>query len=126
MKKNQIITALIVDDVAEMRSLLKTTLLKVGVRNVAEADSAHTALARYRESRSNIVFLDINMPGESGISLLEVLKAEDKFAYVVMVSGDSTVENVKTSIGLGARGFVVKPYTLAKIEEVVKRYQTKY
>lgn len=126
MKKNEIITALIVDDVAEMRSLLKTTLLKVGVTNIVEADSAHTALARYRESRSNIVFLDINMPGESGISLLEVLREEDKFSYVVMVSGDSTVDNVKTTIGLGARGFVVKPYTLSKIEEVVKRYRTQY
>ncbi|OUS31534.1 hypothetical protein A9Q99_02900 [Gammaproteobacteria bacterium 45_16_T64] len=115
-------TALIVDDVSDMRSLLRTTLLDLGVKAVEEAADGAQALAIYQQSAIDIVFLDINMPGVSGLELLQELMRLNEQAHVVMVSGDSSITNVKTSIGLGAKGFVVKPYSVDKIQEALNRY----
>lgn len=115
-------TALIVDDVSDMRSLLRTTLLDLGVKAVEEAADGDQALAIYQQSAIDIVFLDINMPGVSGLELLQELMRLNEQAHVVMVSGDSSITNVKTSIGLGAKGFVVKPYSVDKIQEALNRY----
>lgn len=115
-------TALIVDDMSDMRSLLRATLLKLGLISVAEAEDGAQALASYQQDNVDIVFLDINMPGVSGLELLIELKRIDPKVYVVMVSGESSISNVRASIGFGAKGFVVKPYSVDKIEEALKRY----
>ncbi len=115
-------TALIVDDMPDMRSLLRTTLLKLGLTSVAEAEDGAQALATYQQDTIDIVFLDINMPGVSGLELLVELKRIDPKVYVVMVSGESSISNVQAAIGFGAKGFVVKPYSVDKIEEALKRF----
>lgn len=114
--------ALIVDDVPDMRALLRATLLDLGVKAVEEASDGAQALSIYQQSSIDIVFLDINMPGVSGLELLKELMRLNPKAYVIMISGDSSVNNVKTSIGLGAKGFVVKPYSVDKIQEALNRY----
>ena len=115
-------TVLIVDDMPDMRSLLRATLLKLGITSVAEAEDGAQALATYQHENIDIVFLDINMPGVSGLELLVELKRIDPKVYVVMVSGESSMSNVRAAIGFGAKGFVVKPYSADKIEEALKRF----
>jgi len=115
-------TALIVDDMPDMRSLLRATLLKLGLTSVAEAEDGAQALATYQQNNVDIVFLDINMPGVTGLELLVELKRIDPKVYVVMVSGESSISNVRAAIGFGAKGFVVKPYSVDKIEEALKRF----
>lgn len=115
-------TALIVDDMEDMRSLLKTMLLKLGFESVDEAGSGSDALELYRQKYFDMVFLDINMPGVSGLELLAQITRRDPDAYAIMVSGESSINNVRASIGFGAKGFVAKPYTIEKIEEAVQRY----
>jgi len=48
---------------------------------------------------------------------MQALKAE-----IVMVSAHSTMDNVKRAIKQGARGFVVKPYSLAKVKDVMAQF----
>lgn len=115
-------TALIVDDMPDMRALLRATLIKLGVDSVDEAEDGAQALATYQQKNIDMVFLDINMPGVSGLELLAELKRLDPNVHVVMVSGESSISNVRAAIGFGARGFVVKPYSVEKIEEAINRY----
>ncbi len=119
-------SALIVDDINEMRALLKVMLKKNGITDIVEASNGAAALQSYSQALPDMVFLDINMPDNSGLEVLEALLKQDSFAYVVMVSGESTVKNVKKALDLGARGFVVKPYTYQKIAEMIERYKTVY
>ena len=115
-------TALIVDDMEDMRALLKTMLLKLGFESVEEANNGSQALELYRQKYFDMVFLDISMPEISGLELLGQITRRDPDAYVIMVSGESSINNVRASIGFGAKGFVAKPYTIEKIEETIQRY----
>lgn len=113
---------LIVDDVHDMRSLLKTTLIKFDVQNIHEASNGQKAIAQYAEVGHDLVFLDINLPDISGLEVLQTLLERNSRAHVVMVSGESSVENVREALSKGAKGFVVKPYSPGKIKGALDRY----
>ena len=74
------------------------------------AADAEEALAEYMVDAPDLVFLDINLPGANGFSLLEHLKKADPEAYVVMFSGQDSLDNIVTSLVCGAKGFVTKPF----------------
>lgn len=114
---------LIVDDVHDMRSLLKTTLYKLDVHEIEEASSGQKALELYYQQGHDLVFLDINLPDMSGIEVLEKILDRNRRAHVIMVSGEASADNVRSSLGVGARGFVVKPYSPSKIKNALDRYQ---
>ncbi|MDX1692205.1 MAG: response regulator [Ketobacteraceae bacterium] len=113
---------LIVDDVHDMRSLLKTTLFQFDVKNITEAATGQKALELYFEEGHDVVFLDINLPDISGLEVLERLLERNSRVHVVMVSGEASAENVKEALGKGAKGFVVKPYSPAKIKAALDRF----
>lgn len=70
----------------------------------------------------DMIFLDIEMPQKSGMQALEEILKEKKQAYIVMLSGHGTTDNVKQAISKGAKGFIVKPYRINKITSVIDKY----
>jgi two-component system chemotaxis response regulator CheY len=115
-------TVLVVDDARSERVLLRHALTDVHRRlEIVEAVNHEEALARYRERPADIVFLDIVLPGHSGIRTLEELLALDPKAFVVMVSHFSTRAHVLQALRLGARDFVAKPFPLRKLADILGR-----
>ncbi|MDC2888258.1 response regulator [Psychrosphaera algicola] len=76
----------------------------------------------FNKNLPDIIFLDIELPKSNGQQILKEMRLIKPNAFVVMVSAHSSADNVKTSIELGASGFVVKPFTSQKIRSVLKRY----
>jgi two-component system chemotaxis response regulator CheY len=113
------ISVLIVDDIQLMRDLLRTTLFQLGIENISEAGNAKSALSVCQNNSINLVFLDINMPDASGFNVMETLRGLDSSLFVVMVSAESSLANVRESIRLGAKGFIVKPYTSERIKDIL-------
>ena len=118
------IKVLVADDVKVMRSLLKSNLSAFDVEIVSEVDNGDQVLDLVRTLAPDIVFLDISMPGKSGLDVLHELKAEFADVFVAMISGHNTFENIKRSMELGADGFVIKPYTAIKIREMIDKYRS--
>ncbi len=116
------ISALIADDVGASRELLRQILKKLGVDVAAVVSDGVLALSRLRTLRPDIAFLDIDMPGLSGLDVLKELNDTGKLPWVIMISAHSTMDNFKAAIDLGAKGFVVKPYNMSKIKQVLERY----
>lgn len=114
--------ALIVDDVTDMRSLLKTTLHQFDIHDVSEASTGQKALDAYYENGHDLVFLDIDLPDMSGLDILEKLLERNSRVHVIMVSGESSIENVKNALGKGAKGFIAKPYSPSKIKGALDRF----
>ena len=115
---------LIADDVEEMRELLKATIEPLGCSVDAEAEDGMEALRLIVTIQPDIVFLDINMPVKSGLDVLAEMKTMDLKVFPVIVSGHSTVSNVQEAIQLGARGFVVKPYSTEKIQQILEKFES--
>ena len=116
-------TVLIADDSQLMCDRLEEELQSLGVGTCLKALNGQDAVNAYKEQRPDLVFLDINMPVLDGLQTLQVLRSLDPDAYIVMASGVSLVEKVKGAIKLGAKGFMVKPYSTAKIAEAMKNFR---
>lgn len=118
------LTVMVVDDDAVSRDILGT-MLRTQCQAVVEfSATGEEAMRKMREGTFDIVLLDLDMPGADGFATLEVIHNVRPDQYVVMVTANSTIEAVKKSIGMGANGFVAKPFTVGKIKDTVDKYLT--
>jgi CheY-like chemotaxis protein/tRNA A-37 threonylcarbamoyl transferase component Bud32 len=101
---------LIVDDLADNRELLCRRFRKQGFQ-VAEAASGPDALALVEEGSVDLVVLDINMPGMSGLEVLRKLRSEPKSAKlpIIMATARAQSEHVVEALEQGANDYVTKP-----------------
>ncbi len=111
---------LIVDDDVATLSLL-TNVLKMFT--IIKATDGIDAVESYMLNAPDIVFLDINLPSINGIEVLHRIKSFDPNAYVVMLSGQTQLQNVKSSAHEGASGFIAKPFSQEKLFTYIQRYQ---
>ena len=116
---------LIVED--DMLSLqLSKTLLRQSGANVHSATTASGALALTDNQRFDLILLDINLPDQSGVSLLEDIIDEDKTNYetpIVMLTGNTTKAMVDSAISLGAKAYLVKPLKSITIKKLFRRFK---
>jgi len=115
---------LIVDDAQFMRFTIKRILTKFGFENVFEAENVEIAVKSYKENNPDLITMDITMPGDSGIDGLKKIKEINPQARIIMVSASSQKDKVIEALTLGAKHFIVKPFTeenfIAIIEKVLK------
>lgn len=111
---------LVVDDEETICGILREFLLRIG-HNVVTASNGDTAIEHVRKNHFDIVFLDLAMPGKSGLDALKEIKLIDTSTVVVIISGGGE-ENLKDkAIGQGAFSFLHKPFTLLQIQNTVAR-----
>ena len=113
---------LIVDDEADIRTLLREILSEEGYEVDVAADAVQARASRARQS-PDLVLLDIWMPDTDGITLLREWSRGPAMVEcpVVMMSGHGTVETAVEATRLGAFDFVEKPLSLAKLLRTVER-----
>lgn len=111
---------LIVDDDAAVRDLLADGLDVLGYPNVAASNPAE-AFAVVREKSLRLVLSDIDMPGESGIQLLQKIKALRPDLDVIMVTGALDADTAVQAIRRGAADYVTKPFNLEEVQIVIDR-----
>ena len=116
----QTLSALIVDDVAAVRSYISQILQQLGITSVIEAADGNTATQLFSQHQPQLVFLDIQLPDIDGQQLLKLFKQQDQHTVVFMVSAFSSVENLKQAIENGAKAFVIKPFTASRINSLVR------
>ena len=123
---------LIIDDTKTIRSLLKEILRNLGYEKVDEAEDGNQGLNMMTreadtEKPYEFIICDWNMPGLTGIELLEKRNADMRFKKVpfLMVTIESEREYVLKAVTMGVSDFVVKPFSeatvKAKIESIWSR-----
>lgn len=116
-------SVLIVEDMSEMRLLLGMILKELGYRDIAYAATGPEAEKLGDKRSFQLAFLDIELPGLSGIDLVKQLRNKQPGCFFVMVSAHSEPENVKAALAAGAHGFIVKPYRARQIAEALETYE---
>jgi two-component system phosphate regulon response regulator OmpR len=117
-------TVLVVDDEPELRGLLGEYFGRHGFA-VDSAENAATARERIAAGAPDVVLLDINMPGENGLSLARWLReTAPQVAIVMLTTASDTVDRI-VGLELGADDYVPKPFDLrellARVRAVLRR-----
>jgi DNA-binding NarL/FixJ family response regulator len=111
---------LIVDDHVVVRQGIRGLLVARGDVTVDEAGSSHEALALFRKHPPDVVLLDLNLPGSSGLELLRRLLLEDKRARVLVLSMHAELIYVMRALKAGARGYVSKSASADELATAVR------
>lgn len=118
---------LVVDDDEYQHKLLSQILQGENLELVFALSGAE-ALGWLRRRKPDLILMDINLPGESGVEITRKIKSVERFADipVIMITGKSEKNTVLDSIKAGAAEFIVKPFdkvSLAKkINKILKEY----
>jgi CheY-like chemotaxis protein len=107
---------LIVDDEPELTAVVREYLQEQ--YEVVVANDGTAALAAFQRQRPDVVFLDVNMPGPSGLDVLKQLRQADPTLPVVMVTVDTEMATVQECLRQGAFGYVPKPFDLKYVEHI--------
>jgi two-component system, NtrC family, nitrogen regulation response regulator GlnG len=111
---------LVADDEPSIRFVLRETLGAIGCE-VVEVESGDGAEAALLGGRFDLAFLDIRMPGPSGLELLERARASGREASVVIMTAQNTLENAVEAMKRGALDYLVKPFAMAEVEALVAK-----
>ncbi len=114
---------LVVDDEPQLRRVLRSTLSALGFI-VADAESGEAALERVREEKFDLILLDINMPGLSGLETCRAIRAKSDVSILMLTVRGRTEDKIE-ALDSGADGYVTKPFDvnelLARIRAALRR-----
>lgn len=114
---------LIVDDDENIVRLLKLYLGDAGYEVTVAVDGSE-AMTRFRESKPDLVLLDVMLPVINGWEVLHLIRSESSTPVIMLTSRDMVEDKVK-GFSLGADDYVVKPFepqeVLARIQVRIKR-----
>ncbi|HEY5548239.1 MAG TPA: LytTR family DNA-binding domain-containing protein [Coriobacteriia bacterium] len=114
------VKALVVDDEAPARSELRFLLAEAGgVEVIGEASNAAEALQLIRAIPYDVVFLDVEMPGLSGLRLAEVLGELDRPPAIIFVTAYS--EHAVKAFDVAAADYLVKPVEVGRLRKAIER-----
>jgi putative two-component system response regulator len=101
---------LLVDDDAQILRVLERILTRAGYRCTSAGDAAQ-ARACLAAGIFDLMLCDVELPGASGLDLVEYALARQPHLAALMVSGLDDVELADRALAIGACGYVVKPFT---------------
>lgn len=108
---------LVVDDEENVLMVVRQALS--GHCEVLTATSGPAALEIVKKEGPVFIFLDIGMPGMSGILVLEKIKEITSIPVVWMLTGDEDLETASLTLKAGAKGYLTKPFDVDRLRTVV-------
>jgi two-component system chemotaxis response regulator CheY len=121
--------ALIVEDNAHMRSLLRALLNSVGIKEIAEAAHGQAGIDVLRERKPDLVLTDMAMKPMNGIEFTRHIRNHEQspnpFVPIIMITGHTEKHRVEEARDVGVTEFLAKPITahslFSRIAEIVER-----
>ncbi len=117
---DQKMAIMVVDDEMIVRESLFQWFKKYG-HEVETASSGPEALEKLRELPFELIFVDIKMPGMSGIELLERVKEEYPDTIVVIMTAYGSIETAVQAMKMGASDYLLKPFKPDQLSLVVEK-----
>ena len=112
---------LVVDDDPDLRALVKVALRRDG-HALVEVGSGEEALRAVGEAVPDVVLLDLDMPGMSGLDVLRALRAlpPTRTLPVLILTSHADEESTRAGFDLGATDYLTKPFTLPQLAARVR------
>lgn len=114
---------LVVDDIIENISLLKSILSEIGI-DVYTANNATEALLLFERLNFDLIFMDIKLPDLDGREVIKKMRLFDdkKQPFIIGISASTFKEDIQSVIDSGADDFISKPINLDDIYKILNKY----
>ena len=115
---------LVIEDDDSFAAILRDLSREMGFRSLV-AGTAEEALSLAKQFMPNAIVLDVGLPDQSGLSVLDRLKQDVQTRHIPIhiVSGG---DHAETAFSLGAIGYAVKPIKREQLVEVLQKLETKF
>jgi two-component system, chemotaxis family, chemotaxis protein CheY len=113
-------SVMIVDDVADIRLMLRCMIEKENYVIVAEAANGVEAVEQYREHLPDITIMDLDMPYKTGVQAAREILAHSSNARIIFCSGGvRSYEIMNLELGANARNLIPKPFSPTQLYQAL-------
>ncbi len=109
----------IVEDDELLTLVLSQGFSKEGYDVVTDA-GMKGVVERLEEKTPDLLLLDVSLPHNSGLQILQELKRKEASYPIIMLTGDDTAETAVTALKLGAYDYITKPFEMDKLKIIVR------
>lgn len=122
MDSTEKISVLIVDDIAETRETIRKLLQFEGdVEVIGVAQTGREGIDMSKESKPDVIIMDINMPDMDGINATELIRKISPFSQIIILSVQADQNYMRRAMMAGARDYLTKPPAVDELISAVKR-----
>jgi two-component system response regulator AtoC len=111
---------LVVDDEPILRDSLEVALKTSGY-DVVTARTGEEGLERFKKESPDLVLLDHWLPGINGDEVLRRIKEDDADIPIIVMTAQGSIEMAVNSMKMGAFDFLIKPFDLEQVEDLIKK-----
>ena len=104
---------LVIDDEPQIRRVMRMSLTAQGYV-IADAKSGEEGLDRLRQERFDLVLLDMNMPGMSGLAACREIRSSSDVAIIMLTVRDAETDKI-AALDAGADDYVTKPFSMPEL-----------
>jgi len=115
-----LISVLIVDDDEEIRNML-SSILEEQDYSVETAENGKKAISICEKAPFDVALIDIDLPDIKGTELLHRLKKVRPKMVKIIITGHPSIENAAKSVNERADGYVLKPFNVPELLEMIKK-----
>jgi len=113
---------LVVDDSEAFRKVMIELLVRAGFHDILEAESFEQAVEVFRRERPKFTFVDMILPGKSGVEVTKSIIAIDPSATVIAMSSIINKTMIRQSLDAGAKDFLLKPTNAIALSSVLEMW----
>ena len=122
LPEKKTLKALIADDSASIRTLLKHTLTKMGYEVTECTNGADVKNLLKKGIHFNIFILDWIMPGLSGLEICKKIRSIESsdYQYILLLTGNSSINDMIEGLESGADDYLTKPISITELKARIK------
>lgn len=113
---------LVADDSSTMRKIILRALQSLGITEITEAADGTEAVSLFKPGAFDMVLTDWNMPGMTGLEVLQNIRSQDPAVPVIMVTTEAEKSRVLQAIQAGVTDYLVKPFTADTLKEKLEKH----
>lgn len=117
-------SVIVIDDDQDTLDIFCEFLKLKNVQILGKAKNGFQALNLYKETKPDVVLMDVMMPDYNGFFGLEKIKEFDKNSKIIMVTADLTENTSRRLQDLGANEILYKPYDIDQVMKTIKKLIT--